>query len=122
MNINIKGKNIELTDAIVSYVREKLDPVSKLIDVRDDGAHADVEVGKTTHHHNKGDIFRAEITLFTKGQSLRTVTEKDDLYASIDEMKDGILAEVKKTKQKREGVIRRGQKKIKDMIKGIFNK
>lgn len=121
MNFNIKGKNMDLTDAIISYVREKLQPISKLIDVRDDAVHADVELGRTTNHHNKGDVYRTELTLHTKGQTLRTSSEKEDLYASIDEMKDQILAEIKRVKGRREGVMRRGQQKIKQIVKGLFN-
>lgn len=113
---------MELTEAIRAYVQEKLFPVSKLIDTRDDAMYADVELGRTTHHHHKGDVYRTELTLHSDGHTYRTVSEKNDLYASIDSMKDQILAEIKKSKGKREGFLRKGQQRLKAMVKGFFNK
>lgn len=121
MNFNIKGKNMELTDSIVGYVETKLQQVTKLVDAKDKAAHADIELGRTSKHHNKGDVYRTEINLRIKGKMLRSVSEKDDLYASIDEMKDMIMAEVKQYKEKRELGFRKGGQRLKEMVKGIFN-
>lgn len=81
------GKYIELTDAIRSYTETKLGMLEKFCegyspcDVR-------VEVGKTSEHHNKGKIWRAEYTLTIPGTSLRAEATEEDLYAAIDRAKD----------------------------------
>jgi len=109
MNIRytIKTTNMELTDAIDSYVENKLKAVQKLIDSNDTSAHADVEVGKTTKHHQHGKIFRAEINLHIAGSNIRAVAKEENLYSAIDVMKDEIMRRLRKVKTKRKDVARR---------------
>jgi ribosomal subunit interface protein len=119
MNINIKATNIELTPAIRAYVEEKVGMLGKLIDPADTSAHADVEVGRTTTHHQSGDIFRAEINLRIAGAKLRAVAERDDLYAAIDEMKGELMRQLRKEKTKRTDVVRRGGLAFKRMLRRL---
>ncbi len=119
MNINIKGTHIELTDAIRNYVHEKLGAIQKVIS-RVDEAFAQVEVGKESMHHAKGDVFRAEINVQADGKSFYAVVIKDDLYAAIDELKDEIQEKIKSSKQKSRSLFRRGAARVKNMIKGLW--
>lgn len=121
MNIKIKGTYIELTPAITSYVHDKLTSLSKLLsDV--DGALIQIEVGKDSEHHNKGDIFKAEIRVYVRGKDYHAVITKDDLYAAIDEMKDEIMEKVKSEKDKANSLYKRGARQVKNFIKGIWKK
>lgn len=102
MQISIKATGIELTQAIGNYVNEKIGGLEKYLKRLDQGAvEARVEVGKTTRHHNKGDIFRAEINLTLPGGVLRAEEENSDLYASIDLMHDEIKRQIVSFKDKR---------------------
>jgi putative sigma-54 modulation protein len=86
---NIHAANIELTEAIRQYVTEKIEGLSRFTK-KFDPCDAAIEIGKTSTHHNKGDIYFAEITVSIPGDTVRTHVEKDDLYAAIDEAKDDV--------------------------------
>ena len=83
----IKGTNMELTEAIKMYVEKKLSSLDRLCE-KYSPCDVAVEVGKTTRHHAKGDIWFAEFNLNIPGDMLRATCEKDDLYAAIDVAKD----------------------------------
>lgn len=118
LNKHIKATNIELTEAIRDYAEKKVDTLNKFID-KEKEALAEIEVGKTTNHHNKGEIFRAEINLKMGDKQFRAVSETADLYSSIDEMRDQIVREVKNDKNKSRALFRKGHQKIKDIMKGF---
>jgi putative sigma-54 modulation protein len=121
MNINIKATNIELTPAISDYVDRKINSVYKYLETTDNESDiiAQVEVGKTTNHHKAGEIFRAEVHISGSGLNLYAVAETEDLYASIDKVRDEIANEVKRNKEKRFALARRGGQMVKDMMRGV---
>ncbi|MEI6510574.1 MAG: ribosome-associated translation inhibitor RaiA [Candidatus Uhrbacteria bacterium] len=90
MEIKIKATAIELTDAIRQYVDERVESIAKLVDDYDAAAMVEVEVGKSTQHHNKGPYMRAEINLTFLGNLFRAVEEREDLYEAIDVCKDEV--------------------------------
>lgn len=118
MRINITGKNIDLTEAIKSYVEEKVRNLEKLIPEENSEALVEVEVGKTSHHHMKGDVFRSEINLSVGGTFIRAEAVKDDLYAAIDECQNEMMRELRGKKTKRENLFRRGASRIKRLLRG----
>ncbi len=119
MNKNIKATNIELTPAISDYIEKKFSAFDRFVNDTQGGAHCDVEVGKTTRHHRQGDVFRAEVNLRVSGQGFYAVSEKDDLYAAIDEVKDEIVRQITGHKDKSTTLMRRGAYKVKNMLKGL---
>jgi ribosomal subunit interface protein len=120
MNINTKVTNMELTDSVKDYVYKKLEGLEILVDSDDSEAQGQVELGKTTNHHKQGDIFRAEINLTYNGKQVRAVSETEDLYNSIDQMRDEVFREVKKQKGRERSLVRRGGKRVKDMMRGVW--
>ncbi len=113
---HIKAKNIELTDAISEYLDKKLGALDKFIPSKSE-AIAKVEVGRTTNHHHKGDVFHAEILLDVEREQFRAGAESGDLYSAIDMMKDEVVQEVTKAGKKKKHLLKRGNQKIKAMIK-----
>lgn len=102
MTINrIKGTNFDLTDAIKDAVETELATLDPLIERWGDAASADVEVGKTTRHHQKGDIFRAEVNLTIPGKLLRAEDENEDLYVAIKNVAGTLRRELNKEKELR---------------------
>ncbi|MDQ5950413.1 MAG: putative sigma-54 modulation protein [Patescibacteria group bacterium] len=118
LNKHIKATNIELTEAIRDYAEKKVDTLNKFIE-KEKESLAEIEVGKTTNHHNKGEIFRAEINLTMGDKQFRAVSETTDLYSAIDEMRDQIVREVKNHKSKSRALFRKGHQKVKDIMKGF---
>ncbi len=82
----IKGTNMDLTEAIKQYVDKRLCTLDKLTE-RYSPCDVMVEVGKTSQHHQKGKIFFAEFNLTLPGVNLRATSTKDDLYTAIDDAK-----------------------------------
>lgn len=119
MKIHIKTSNITLTQAISDYVDRRLEKVSKIVG-DDETVQCDVELGRTTTHHHKGEIFRAEIHLVGFGKNLYVSSETTDLYTSIDEVQSQILSELSSHKQKNISLLRRGGSKVKAMAKGLW--
>lgn len=119
MKINIKATGIELTPAISDYVSKKIFSIEKYTEKSADALVAQVEVGKSTKHHKSGAVFRAEVHIIGGGLDLYAVSEKEDLYAAIDTVKDEIAHNMVHIKTKRETMVRRGARAIKNIIKGL---
>jgi len=117
MNIKIQGTRIELTPEIKNYVEKKLEAVGKLVDSSDETVLYEVEVGKTTEHHEKGDVYRAEVHLRKKGGNLYAAAHAEDIFAAIDKIKDEISHALSSDKEKKETLIRKGQAQIKKWLK-----
>lgn len=119
MNTNIKAGSITLTPAISDYVDKRLKKVADLLE-NDPALQCDVELSRTTGHHNKGDIFRAEVHIVGSGKDIYAAREESDLYAAIDLVRDEILREVKSKKAKQISLVRRGGARMKAMMKGLW--
>ncbi|MCX8084950.1 MAG: ribosome-associated translation inhibitor RaiA [Calditerrivibrio sp.] len=91
MNIQITGKNIELTDAIRNYVEKKVSKVKKYFDQVLD-VQVILDVQKNVH--------LAEILVNAKGVFLKGLEKSEDLYASIDLAVDKIDRQLVKYKEK----------------------
>src|SRR3989344_419359 len=120
MKINIKATGIELTQAISDYVYKKISSIEKYLDKKiSPNAIAQVEGGKSTHHHKAGNIFRAEIHITGVNVDLYAVSEMTDLYAAIDVVKDEIVHNILQLKGKRETLSRRSAGMMKNFMKGL---
>ena len=100
MVLSVKASNTDLTDAIRQYIEEKTVAIEKLVGESDSGASLEVEVGKTTNHHNKGPFMRAEFTLTYLGEVFRAEQECEDLYEAIDTAKDDLRRQVSESKER----------------------
>lgn len=95
----IKGTNMELTEAIKQYVERKLE---SLVSICEKYSPCDVavEVGKTSQHHQKGEVFYAELNMTIPGAVLRATSTMDDLYAAIDDVKDELKRQLVDRKER----------------------
>lgn len=97
----IKGTNMDLTDAIKDAVASELASLDARVERWGDAVMADVEVGRTTHHHHKGEVFRAEVNLTIPGKLLRAEDENEDLYVAIKNVAGTLGRELDKEKELR---------------------
>ena len=102
MKIQIKATNLELTPAIRAFVEEKMNMVDKYFG-EITPTMCQFEVDLVSHHHHKGDIFRAEVNLEVPGELLRVEKTEGDLYKAIDKVKEHLVEVVKKYKEKKIG-------------------
>ena len=103
MKIKIIGKELKITEAINDYVEKKLDRIDKYFE----DAEADVTL-KTEKNEQI-----AEVTISANGENYRAEAEEKDLYASIDKVIDILEGQIRKTKTKKEKMMREGS--LKDM-------
>ncbi len=104
MKINIKSTHLDLTPALKEYIEEKIGSLAKFLKRWDpEGVvEAYVEVARTTKHHHKGNVFRAETDLRVPGKVLRAEDEDWDIRAAIDRVKDKLKREAEKYKETHE--------------------
>lgn len=96
----VKATGIELTDAISEVIVKELDALDSMVARFGPPVSAQVEVGKTTQHHNKGPFFRAEINLTIPNKILRAEAEHEDLYVAVKEATKILYMELAKEKDK----------------------
>jgi len=116
MKIDLKTKNFEITPNIKTYLQQKLDSLDKFLS-NDESIFADVELAKTTKHHQKGDIFRAEVNLTVPGRLIRAVAEEWDLRVAIDTVKDELQRNIKDVKEKNLSLYRRSARLLKKLLR-----
>lgn len=118
MKINIKATNIGLSDSVREYAEKKIEALEKFLSSENE-ILANIEIGKSNKHHKTGDIFKAEVHLKSNGKEFYSVSEKEDLYAAIDDVKEEIMREITSKKKKTISMIRKGGAHIKYFIKQI---
>ncbi len=91
MNISITGHQIDLTDALRAYVREKMQRIERHFDHVID-THVILKVDKLQH--------LAEAIVTTSGKKLHAESSQTDMYAAIDDLIDKLDRQVKKHKER----------------------
>jgi ribosomal subunit interface protein len=98
MRITIKAVNLDLTPSIRIYIEEKIGSLShymKRFEVAG-GPEVSVEIARTTHHHHKGDVFKAEVHIMLPGKVLRAERITKDVRTAIDQVKNTLRLEIAK--------------------------
>ncbi len=91
MKFEIRGKNIELTDAMKDYATKRL---SKLERYFEEVKEAQVALSV------EGDKHKVEVTLFLDGFLIRAEELSDNMYASIDLVEEKLEKQIDKYKTK----------------------
>ena len=99
----IHGLHIELTPRIKEHVETKIGGLSHLLDPKHEAlAEVRVEVGKSTKHHNKGEVFYAEANLKMGKEFFRATANHEDLHAAVNDVRDELERQIHKHKTKHE--------------------
>jgi putative sigma-54 modulation protein len=102
MNIRIKATDIDLTPSLKTYAEEKLGALEKY--VKKFEAESDVEMrlelARTTRHHHKGNVFKADANIILSGKMFRAEDTDSDIRVAIDHLRDKLKAEIEKYKEK----------------------
>ena len=114
MIISLKGTNIEISQSITDYLDAKIVRlVEKLIKKGNELLKLDLEVGRITRHHRHGKVFRAEVNLTVGSRNLYADAVGEDLYEAIDLLEEELRREIKKFKNKRIALERKGARTLK---------
>lgn len=117
MQITIKTTDFNLTPDINDYAQKKVLDVEKFLGEATTNTIADVELARTTRHHRQGPVFYAEVNLESDGTLYRATAEGETMFEAIDEMRDEIMREVRKDKEKQQTMVRRGAARVKEWLR-----
>ena len=107
MNINIRGKKIEVTDAIKKYIEEKIGRLDKYFK---DGSEKSANILIKLRGRNQV----VEVTINTNSFVLRAEESEEDLYAAIDKVSDKLERQIRKNKTRLHRKV--NKEKINDFI------
>lgn len=96
MNLQVKGRNIAVTEALRAHTEDKLLKLGKNLN---SATQLEVELF-VEKNPSIADNQVAEATIFTKGPVLRAKGASTDMYASIDLVADKLGRQVKKYRSK----------------------
>ena len=106
MNIKITGKDLKATEAIKEYIERKSERLEKYF-----GEEFDVAATIKT----EGNEQVAELYVTSETDSYRAVTAHKDLYASIDKDIDILEGQIRKSKTKKDKMMRDASLKALDV-------
>ena len=110
MQLQVKGRNFEISEQIRSYAEEKLGKLDKLVK---DPTRIELEL-LVEKNPSISDNHVAEATVWTKGPILRARESSTDMKASIDQLVDKLERQAQRYRDKR----RRGPTKNAHPVEG----
>ena len=99
LDVQVYGRNIEVSDRILEYARKK---VSKLDRFLGDIDEARVDIAYIKSARSAADRQVAQITIRGKGDILRAEERSDDVFTSLDSALDKIQRQMERYKGKRQ--------------------
>jgi putative sigma-54 modulation protein len=97
MRLQVKGKNVEVSQSIRSYAEEKLGKLSRQLS---DPTEVELELA-VEKNPSISASHGAEATIRTKGPTLRARESSPDMKASIDQLVEKLERQVKRYREKR---------------------
>src|SRR5204863_3958142 len=97
MRLQVKGRNLEVSDSIRSYAEEKLGKLGRKLA---DPSQVELELRVERNPSISANQI-AEATVWTKGPTLRAREASPDMKASIDQLTDKLLRQVEHYRAKR---------------------
>lgn len=99
MKLVIQGKNIEITDAIHSYVSQKISKAVNHFKHLTNEVDVHLSVARNSRITPKQS---AEVTIYINGAVVRAEESSENLYASVDLVANKITRQLRKFKEKRQ--------------------
>lgn len=116
MKYTLKATGFSIDEALKKFVDQKITTVIKKFLKHEnvlDAAAVAVEVGRVTTHHHKGMIWRAEANVSLPHSFLRCEAVAEDLREAIDLLSQELTGEIKKYKEKKVTIMKRGARRAK---------
>lgn len=92
LKFNIRGENVDLTDAIRSYVEKRISKLEKFLE---DNVEATAHVNLKVYTNR---TYKVEVTIPLPYLTLRAEETSNDMYASIDLVTDKLERQIRKYK------------------------
>jgi putative sigma-54 modulation protein len=98
VRLQVKGRNVEVTDSMRSYAQEKLGKLERQVH---DTTRVELELAVERNPSIANNQI-AEATVWTKGPILRAKESSHDMKASIDQLVDKLERQVTRYREKRQ--------------------
>lgn len=112
--ITFKSTNISVEDRLKQLVTDKFSSLEKFIGTAPNAT--EVEFSKNTAHQH-GDICNIEANMTVNGKLFRAQAMRDTFEKAVDDVRDGLEREITRAHEKRDTLVRRGGR----MLKNMFN-
>ena len=102
MRIELKETSLDLIPLTKEYIHKKLQPLGRFVKRYEQHAEVRmfVEIAKTTKHHQKGNVFYAEITMELPKSIIRAEATNVDVRTALDQVRDIVKRECQQYKEK----------------------
>ncbi len=97
MQLQVKGKNLEVSDSIRTYAERKLAKLERQVH---DGTRVEIELA-IEKNPSVAENQVAEATVWLKGHTLRVREATRDMKASIDELTEKLLRQIHEERDKK---------------------
>lgn len=114
-SITFKHTHTDEAKPLEEVVEKKFSAFDKFIGSASD-ARCEVEFQKVTASKS-GDIYRVEANVWRGGRLFRAEATAGSFAAAIDVVRDELDNELRKAHDKRESLVRRGGRKLKEMLR-----
>ncbi len=114
--IQFKATNTELDERLTTLVEQKFETLAKFIGDETD-VRCEVEFVKETAHQS-GSHYLIEVNLWVKGKLHRAEATEESFEQSIDEVRSELDRELRRASGKREAMVKKGSRAIKQMMRG----
>lgn len=109
MSIIVAGRKMTVTDALKDYAEDKIGSASKVMDI--DPLDVEVVLSVERNRSNPRPCC-CEVTLHTKGHTIRVEEHEEDMYAAIDVAAAKVIRQMRKFKTRViDGKFRDGEKR-----------
>jgi len=96
----ISTKDLKLSKNENEYLEKKLNSLDRIVQTFGDSVRMNVNLERETRHHEKGEIYLAEIILYLPQKKLVVKCEADTISNAIDEAKHTLHLQIKEFKER----------------------
>lgn len=118
MNIQLQGTDVDLTDELREFVERKLDDAIRAFgDMNLEPVTIDVELKRTTHHHEASEtLYRAAANVHLPQRFLRAEAEAGDIQNAVVDMKHKLTRKIRSWRERLIDERRSSARQAKEMI------
>jgi len=117
MNITVKTKNHQLTEAMRELIEGKFSGLMKFEKRLESPATLACEIEQSIAAVRAGARYRAEGNLSLNGRLFRAEAMDETLEGAIDAVRDDLMRELRRTQGRERGLLKRGGAAIKKMLR-----
>lgn len=102
MNIHVEGSLLDLTPSVVTYIKQKINPLERMLSNLSRGVEviAFVNLARVSKHHRHGDVFNASISIQIPGKIFNAKHFAMNARAAIDMVRDTLKSDITRHKAK----------------------